>query len=61
MTASTQPDAFAHPKIPGGSNPLRAGWDSCTLEIGPLPLADKGQHGRRDAAASALGRRVFAS
>jgi MoaA/NifB/PqqE/SkfB family radical SAM enzyme len=41
MTASAQPDTFAHPKITGGSNPLRVGWDNCTLEIAPLPLPEK--------------------
>ncbi len=30
-----------NPKIPGGPDPLRAGWDGGTLEIAPLPLAGK--------------------
>lgn len=40
MTVSTQSGLFAPPDIVGGANPLRTGWDTCTLEIVPLPLAD---------------------
>lgn len=39
MTASSQPDIFGYPEIAGGFNPLRTGWDACTLEIAPLPLS----------------------
>lgn len=41
MMTNAQPGFSAHPQITGDSDPLRAGWDNCALEIAQLPRADK--------------------